>query len=305
MTVAQSGAGFTFTEPGGIRAFGDCAQIDAAHVTCPRHGATAITVDLGDGNDKATLATTDGVTVLGGAGDDTITGGPGGDDLEGGDGNDTIHGGDGRDVLIGGAGNDLLYGDGGADNVNGFGGNDTEVGGPGQDIFDQVFNDPSERSAPDAGIDTIDSRDGEVENPSCSKGDTEIVDRIDSPDDSCKKIRYADTSPKSAKVAVAASLVLTGKIAGDKYPLRIRCLKTAKAGCTGAIIWGDSDTAVAVQHQARQDEGRERVPGLPAQPDRRAADANQAAALPRDARRRRPHAHAGAPRIDPSALKSL
>jgi hypothetical protein len=239
VTIGQTAGTLTFAEPGGIRAIGDCAQVDATHASCPTRPTRQ--VNLGDGNDTAHLATSDGINVLGGPGDDTITGGPGPDDLEGGDGNDTIHGGPGNDLVIGGAGNDKLYGDAGADNVNGFGGNDLEVGGPGKDVFDQVFNDPSERGLPDAGIDTIDSRDGEIENPACSKGDTEIVDRVDSPDDSCKKIRFADTSPKSKKVAVAVSTTLTGSIDGDTFPLRVKCVKAAV--CTGAVIWGDSDTA--------------------------------------------------------------
>ena len=240
VTVSEDGSTLAFAEPGGIRALGDCAQVDATHAACPTRPTRE--VDLGDGNDTARLATTDGIHVLGGAGDDTITGGPGPDILEGGDGNDAIHGGPGNDIVIGDAGNDKLYGDAGADNVNGFGGNDLEVGGPGKDIWDQVFNDPNERGLPDAGIDTIDSRDGEIENPACSKGDTEIVDRVDSPDDSCKKIRFADTSPKSKKVAVAVSTTLTGSIDGDTFPLRVKCVKAAV--CTGAVIWGDSDTAV-------------------------------------------------------------
>ena len=77
-------------------------------------GATrTVTVD-------GSAETTAGLTVNGGAGNDTETGGAGADHLNGGAGNDTLAGNGGADVLYGGAGND------------------TETGGLGADIF--AFN---------------------------------------------------------------------------------------------------------------------------------------------------------------------
>ena len=83
------------------------------------------------GNDSVTAAglpaTVVGLTVDGGAGNDTITGGDGNDMLIGGDGNDTIIGGRGNDVAFLGAGNDTFVwnpGDG-SDTVEGQGGTDT------------------------------------------------------------------------------------------------------------------------------------------------------------------------------------
>ncbi len=83
------------------------------------------------GNDSVTAAglpaTVVGLTVDGGAGNDTITGGDGNDMLIGGDGNDTIIGGRGNDVAFLGAGNDTFVwnpGDG-SDMVEGQGGHDT------------------------------------------------------------------------------------------------------------------------------------------------------------------------------------
>ena len=83
------------------------------------------------GNDSVTAAglpaTVVGLTVDGGAGNDTITGGDGNDVLQGGDGNDVIIGGRGSDVAFMGAGDDTFVwnpGDG-SDVVEGQGGNDT------------------------------------------------------------------------------------------------------------------------------------------------------------------------------------
>ncbi len=83
------------------------------------------------GNDSVTAAglpaTVVGLTVDGGAGNDTLTGGDGNDVLIGGDGNDTITGGRGNDTAFMGAGNDTFVwnpGDG-SDVVEGQGGVDT------------------------------------------------------------------------------------------------------------------------------------------------------------------------------------
>jgi Ca2+-binding RTX toxin-like protein len=114
-----------------------------------------------------------GLTIYGGAGNDTILGGAGNDDLrgdagddiiEGNAGNDTLRGDShigsfstGNDTLRGGAGNDTLYGDDsfyggsgndsldggdGDDGLAGYDGNDTFNGGAGTDGFqDNVATD--------------------------------------------------------------------------------------------------------------------------------------------------------------------
>ena len=83
------------------------------------------------GNDSVTAAglpaTVVGLSVDGGAGNDTITGGDGNDVLQGGDGNDQIVGGRGSDAAFMGVGDDTFDwnpGDG-SDVVEGQGGNDT------------------------------------------------------------------------------------------------------------------------------------------------------------------------------------
>jgi hypothetical protein len=82
-----------------------------------------VRMDLGDGNDVATVAGDIRLPVLmdGGAGDDVLVGGGGDDLLLGGAGNDVLLGGGGDDVLIGGAGRDQLVGGAGADLLIGGG----------------------------------------------------------------------------------------------------------------------------------------------------------------------------------------
>ena len=52
----------------------------------------------------------DGMTLIGGDGDDTLMGGHGDDSLDGGDGNDYLDGNFGDDTLVGGAGTDTVDG---------------------------------------------------------------------------------------------------------------------------------------------------------------------------------------------------
>ena len=75
------------------------------------------------------LATLIGLTVDGGAGNDTVTGGDGADVLLGGDGNDLVTGGRGNDTALMGAGDDRFVwnpGDG-SDTVEGQAGHDAMV----------------------------------------------------------------------------------------------------------------------------------------------------------------------------------
>jgi len=90
-------------------------------------------VEGGAGNDVITAAGLAagviGLTIDGGAGNDTITGSAGNDILIGGDGNDVINGGRGTDVAFLGNGNDTFIwnpGDG-SDTVEGQAGTDTMV----------------------------------------------------------------------------------------------------------------------------------------------------------------------------------
>ena len=81
--------------------------------------------------DASTLAAVIGLTIDGGAGNDTITGSQGADTLIGGDGNDKVTGGRGNDVALLGAGDDIFT-------WNPGDGSDTVEGGTGTDTL--VFN---------------------------------------------------------------------------------------------------------------------------------------------------------------------
>ena len=78
-------------------------------------------------------ATTVGLYIFGGGGDDGVIGGSGGDYVAAGTGNDIVAGGDGADTLRGGAGNDLIDGGDGNDELYHDDGNDTVYGGAGDD----------------------------------------------------------------------------------------------------------------------------------------------------------------------------
>jgi Ca2+-binding RTX toxin-like protein len=81
--------------------------------------------------DASALAAVIGLTIDGGAGNDTITGSQGADTLIGGDGNDKVTGGRGNDVALLGAGDDIFT-------WNPGDGSDTVEGGTGTDTL--VFN---------------------------------------------------------------------------------------------------------------------------------------------------------------------
>jgi len=76
-----------------------------------------------------------GVTLDGGAGNDSLMGSPQADLLFGGDGDDILNGGLGNDRLFGGAGNDGLSGYRGGDFLSGGDGNDTIFGHDGSDAI--------------------------------------------------------------------------------------------------------------------------------------------------------------------------
>jgi Ca2+-binding RTX toxin-like protein len=82
-------------------------------------------------------SSTRNLTLFGQDGNDVVRGGSGDDTLSGGDGIDILQGRLGDDVLRGGAGNDTLVGAAGDDLLQGQTGNDVEQGGAGDDIFSQ------------------------------------------------------------------------------------------------------------------------------------------------------------------------
>jgi Ca2+-binding RTX toxin-like protein len=128
-----------------VSAGAGCTALREDYVTCGADGVTAISLDLGDGNDFFGPSTPPPVptTISGGDGDDaltgtTIDGGPGNDQLRavpagstinGGPGDDRLTGDDGPDTLDGGEGDDLIIAGRGADHL---------IGGPGLDRIDAL-----------------------------------------------------------------------------------------------------------------------------------------------------------------------
>lgn len=120
---------------------------------------SSIVVDAHAGNDRVYVdpSLIAGVTIRGGAGNDTLFGAGGSDFIDGGAGNDILfgmagndlllggdgidhlYGGRGNDTIKGGAGDDWLYGELGNDSLDGEAGNDWLLGGAGADLFTDIW----------------------------------------------------------------------------------------------------------------------------------------------------------------------
>ena len=157
----------------GIVAGAGCYQENPSLINCGEGGfGLKATITLGGGDDTYDdrVARTDWPVV----------------DLDAGDGNDTINGSYGNDVLRGGAGNDTLRGiagddqiDGGAgdDTIHGGADNDTVTGGPGRD---SINGDGDYSGTTLGGNDTIQARDGEIDQVACGWGaDSAVLDAND------------------------------------------------------------------------------------------------------------------------------
>jgi hypothetical protein len=158
------------TDTAGITGVGECIQVSAKEVDCGHVENLDVDVRLGDGNDKfyeeSSFVRRFNIDL--GTGDDTVDHaiGPASNVIHGGPGNDTVHGGSGADQVFGDEGNDIVSGGPGADTVS---------GGPGRD---QISGDGGLYL--DGGSDTIDSRDGEVDQVTCGYGaDTVSADTLD------------------------------------------------------------------------------------------------------------------------------
>jgi thrombospondin type 3 repeat protein/hemolysin type calcium-binding protein len=139
--------------PGDIGAGGFIVQ-----TFCPLDGVSRVRIDLGDREDRATVALGLPVSLLGGTGADALQGGPAGDEVTGGEGNDSI---------AGGAGDDVLSGDQGVDSLDGG-----------------------------DGADRIAARDGEADTVACGAGaDTVDADGADVVAADCEQVARTDTAP--------------------------------------------------------------------------------------------------------------
>lgn len=134
--------------PGGLLVYcnGSCMRLNAQQ-------AKGLTINTYGGDDYVALgAGVSGVTVNGGAGDDTLISDQcapllpwlraRGNTLNGGAGNDRLVGGDGDDTLRGGAGRNIIFGRGGNDFIDASGGQNYVDGGAGRDFIwavDRLF----------------------------------------------------------------------------------------------------------------------------------------------------------------------
>lgn len=115
--LGEAGTSFLFTSSqsvtlnngtiGGAFDFAGLTGAAAAAITSAQ--TSRATVNGTANNDSFAFASaTDGVTLVGGGGNDTLTSGSGADLLSGGAGNDSLTGGSGNDTLDGGDGNDTI-----------------------------------------------------------------------------------------------------------------------------------------------------------------------------------------------------
>ncbi|MDX6650902.1 MAG: hypothetical protein QOJ97_2853 [Solirubrobacteraceae bacterium] len=125
LTVTPRPSMYEFRDPGAqVTAVQPCVPAGPDGALCPRSGITSLVADVGDGNDKVTVAVGQGdapllaATLYGGAGNDELLGGSGDDALHGGPGDDRVAGGPGEDTLDGGFGVDTLEGGDAADVVD-------------------------------------------------------------------------------------------------------------------------------------------------------------------------------------------
>jgi hypothetical protein len=175
----------------GCQPFGD----DGLGVSCGSLFGAVINADLGDGNDSI------GTAYAGAA---------------------VIHGGPGNDKIYGTEGDDQVYGDAGSDTVYGNGGNDFVDGGPG---LDQIYGDFFYLDV--GGNDTLNSRDGELDEVSCGMGvDVVTADTLDNVYVECEQVDRgaapppATTPPSGNQPPVTATLPTMTVGAAKRYVRR-------------------------------------------------------------------------------------
>jgi hypothetical protein len=127
LTLTEDANAIVFEDLGATITVGNsgCTSVDAHHARCPETYSRRVLIDLGDGDDTATLdapnfclgRNADCLNIDGGTGNDDLTGHLLSERLIGGDGNDRLVGGTGHDVLDPGPGTDTVDGAGGADDM--------------------------------------------------------------------------------------------------------------------------------------------------------------------------------------------
>jgi len=161
-------------------------------VFCRAAGVALVRIDLGEREDKATLALPIATALLGGGGADQLTAGDPDDAVIGGDGNDVLAGGGGKDEVAGGQGEDTLRGDAGDDTLDGGPDADTVEAGP--------------------GADRVKARDGVADHVACGEGADRVeADQLDIVEADCEQVERAEVAPPTGGTTTA----------GDTTPPRV------------------------------------------------------------------------------------
>jgi hypothetical protein len=269
VTITQAGRTFTIVDTGAtISAGTGCTALSANTVKCSdvpygyigylgigtyggddalkHNGTTAVYVDLGTGNDRASTGSGKD-WISGNDGNDLLDGGPGGDYLTGGAGEDTAdfsartlpvtvvldgnandgQSGEGDKVdssvedVSGGAANDAITGSTGPNVLKGGSGNDTLDGGAGADSLDGGD-----------GADALRARDGVRDTLSCGAGvDSVEADSNDLLDASCNEQAAAPAQTVLDTVPSAVRMNRRGYVT-----LRLRCPAGRAGRCKGTIV---------------------------------------------------------------------
>ena len=210
------------------------ATANGARVRFDRLDPAPFAIDIGTseklvlnangGNDSfsatGNLAALIGITVDGGAGNDTILGSNGVDLLLGGDDNDFVDGQQGNDTAVLGAGDDVFQWDpgDGSDTVEGRAGNDTMVfnGSGAAEIFEASANGGRTRFTRNVGAIVMDLDDVEaIDVNALGNTDTSIVDDLSGTDVAKIDIDQAGTLGGTAGDGQADAVVVNGTNGAD------------------------------------------------------------------------------------------
>jgi hypothetical protein len=188
LSLSYNGAtAYTVVDSAGLTPGRNCVASDATHVTCTRTPGTrlgGVLVNLGDRNDRATVAGR-GAVVLGGGGSDLLKGSGFADTLSAGDSTIKTARAHTKDRLAGRGGDDLLRGSRGDNRLDGGKGNDSISAGRGDDI--------------------IKSRDKQVDQVRCGGGfDQATLDTADFLADRCRAVSRPGT-PAATPVTLFTS----------------------------------------------------------------------------------------------------
>ena len=217
----------------------------------------------GDDSFSATgnLAALIGVTVDGGAGNDTILGSNGADILLGGDGNDFIDGNQGNDTAFLGAGDDVFQWDpgDGSDVVEGQDGIDTLLfnGSAANEIFDLSANGGRVLFTRNVGNIVMDVNDVETINFNALGGaDTVTVNDLSGTDVTQVNINLAGTIGGTTGDAQADSVIVNGTNGGDIIDVRGSRERPLRSSAWQAVVnitgFEGRDDAARRQRRRRQ-----------------------------------------------------